>query len=175
MKRLEPENMGIQATNTAAGKENLSEPDYRADMRKALSIYAFYENVYQELDSNAKEYLRRRSAEYKKTLSAIQRTIYPHVQKVCGACVTRCCRIRSKERLIYIGNNIGAFEFVDYLLVRCDTELPEPIYDNVEKNLESAYANHLERAHSIVTSFSVGEWLHPLVATSQTKEYQPCR
>jgi len=135
MKRMNPETLDVQFPGINTSKEDPAGPDILADHKKARSSYTFYEAVYQRLDSKAKAYVRCRSVKYKKALIAIQREISPHVKKICSSCADICCRLENKERNIYIAGRIGVFELVDYLLVRCDTELPEPIYENAERNL----------------------------------------
>jgi hypothetical protein len=135
MKRINPETLDVQAPGIDAGKENLTGSDILAEHKNARSCYTFYEAVYQRLDSKAKAYVRRKSEKYKKTLMEIQREIYPHVKEVCSSCADICCRLQNKERHNYIASYIGYFKLVDYLLARCDTELPEPLYENAEKNL----------------------------------------
>lgn len=106
-----------------------------SDVKTALNLFKFYDTFYQSLNGNAKSYLQSQSKKYKKILSDIQEIILPHVNKICPKCDIQCCKIYNPKSNSYIYKRVGFFECVDYLLVKCDTDLPEPLYANVEKNL----------------------------------------
>lgn len=107
----------------------------QADQKTARGEFEFYESVYKKMSERAKEYLKPRSREYKRTLADIREMILPAVSKICSACQSTCCLLHNQERSIYMAKTIGGFSFIDYMLSRCDTVLPEPRYQNVEKNL----------------------------------------
>ena len=113
--------------------ENLHDrikPDFRRGRKK----FALYEKFYLSLSENGKKYLQVRSKEYKEILLDIQRVILPYIKKHCPACIN-CCKLHTPELSIYIAESVGCFSCVDYLLVRFDTRLPDPNYENAEKNL----------------------------------------
>jgi len=111
------------------------------DQKTARGEFQFYENIYLQLDSNAKEYLKRQSMKYKKVLLNIQTTILPAVRKICPTCSIQCCKLFTPEPPVYIAGSVGGFGCVDYLLVRCDTNFPDPCYENAEKNLCPFFKN----------------------------------
>jgi hypothetical protein len=105
------------------------------DFKEAKQKFELYERFYIGLSVNAKQYLKQRSIEYKNILLDIQEIILPTVKKKCPLCKIQCCKLYTPEPSIYIARSVGGFECVDYLLVRCDTILPEPYYEHAEKNL----------------------------------------
>jgi hypothetical protein len=117
------------------GKLDKMADEIRKDQETARGEFEFYENVYEKLSERAREYLKPRSREYKRTLADIREMILPAVSKICSVCQSTCCLLYNQERSIYMAKTIGGFSFIDYLLSRCDTVLPEPHYQNVEKNL----------------------------------------
>jgi hypothetical protein len=161
------------------------------DFETAWKEFEFYEKLYLSLNDNAKEYLKSLSEEYKKVILDIQEVILPSVRKICPTCSIQCCKLYTPEPSIYIARSVGGFECVDYLLVRCDTVLPEPYYEHAEKNLcifwkdgcilpadcrsylciqyfcdelknevdMQLISKYLEKAESILTSFSLREIL----------------
>jgi hypothetical protein len=96
--------------------------------------FEFYEKLYVGLSADAKAYVRRYSVQYKKHLIAIQQIILPSIKRACPTCQIQCCKLCVPEVSIYV-TMPGAFEITDYLLVRSDTSLPHPDYENVEQNL----------------------------------------
>lgn len=106
-----------------------------ADFRSARKTFELCEKFYLSLSENAKEYLRRESRAYKTSLMEVQGLILPTVRKTCPACETPCCRLYTPELSIYIAGTVGGFALEDYLLVRCDEKLPDPVYENAVKNL----------------------------------------
>ena len=105
------------------------------DFKKARKEFELYEKFYLSLSSKAKQYLRSRSREYRRCLMDIQDLILPSVREICSVCKTRCCQLFSPEHSIYMAGSIGGFCIADYLLTRCDNKLPEPYFENAEKNL----------------------------------------
>jgi len=105
------------------------------DTQTALNRFQFYEKVYLSINGNAKTYLKSQSRRYKKVLLDIQKVILPHTRKICPTCKETCCKIYNPKKSCYILRNVGAFECADYLLARCDTQLPDPCTENAEKNL----------------------------------------
>jgi len=105
------------------------------DFRAARQRFELFERFYRSLGGGGREYLRAESARYKRSLLEIQRLILPAVAKLCPACETQCCKLHLPELSIYIAGTVGGFALSDYLLVRCDTALPDPCYPNAEKNL----------------------------------------
>lgn len=106
-----------------------------SDFTKALKEFELYEKFYLALSDNGIKYLKSRSRKYKQILSNIQKIILPSVKRKCSTCNPHCCHLSSPELSIYIAGSVGGFYVVDYLLIRCNTILPEPYYDNAEKNL----------------------------------------
>jgi hypothetical protein len=105
-----------------------------ADSQKAQKEFELYEKFYLGLSENAEKYLRYQSREYKKLLLEIQEIILPAVKRNCPTCI-KCCQLHTPELSIHTSEAVGCFGYVDYLLVRCDTVLPDPYYENAEKNL----------------------------------------
>ncbi len=109
------------------------EDEMMAVFKEAQKKFELYEKFYLGFSEKAKEYLKHKSREYKKILSDIQEIILPAIKGNCSRCTDCCCRLHTKEITIY--GSVGCFDHVDYLLVRCDTILPDPCYENAEKNL----------------------------------------
>lgn len=107
----------------------------RSDLKTARKEFEFYEKVYGTLSKSSREYLKSRSREYKEYLTNIREIILPAVGRNCSVCRSHCCMLHNPERSIYMARTIGGFSFIDYLLTRYDTILPEPHYKNVERNL----------------------------------------
>lgn len=105
-----------------------------SDTQTALNTFQFYENLYLSINGKAKEYLKYQSRRYKKVLLDIQEIILPHTLKICPTCSVHCCKIYNPEAKRMLPG-VGAFKCADYLLVRYDTKLPDPCYENAEKNL----------------------------------------
>ena len=117
------------------GKINLNKKILR-DCESAREKFKGFEFAYRVLRRDDLIYLREQSAAYKKAVLALQELILPAVRKHCLRCVYgTCCRLSTPELSIYIAGSVGCFTVVDYLLVRCDTELPAPDFDNSEQNL----------------------------------------
>ena len=106
-----------------------------SDFKKAQKEFELYEKFYLGLSEKARTYLRCQSKKYKKTLLAIQEVILPSVKRNCPTCKIQCCKLYTPEPSIYIAGSMGGFNCVDYLLIRCDTILPNACYENAEKNL----------------------------------------
>ncbi|MBW2172715.1 MAG: hypothetical protein JRF69_12235 [Deltaproteobacteria bacterium] len=106
-----------------------------SDIERALKIIKFYENFYVGLNGNAKKYLKCQSAKYKEALLNIQEVILPSIKETCPTCVEGCCKLYEAKRSIYMAGAVGGFGCVDYLLVRCDTQLPDLCCENAENNL----------------------------------------
>lgn len=110
-------------------KKNISE------FNKAKQVFELYETFYLGMSPTAKKYLKQQSAKYKELLLDIQEIILPYVKKVCPKCKIQCCKLHTPELSINISDSVGCFGCVDYLLIRCDSDLPIPKYENAEKNL----------------------------------------
>jgi len=106
-----------------------------ADFKAARQRFELYEKFYLSLNEKAKQYLINESIRYKKSLRGIQDLILPCVRKICSICDNQCCRLYTPELSIYIAGTVGGFGIKDYLLVRCNEILPDPCYENAEKNL----------------------------------------
>ena len=104
-------------------------------INNAINKYKTYERLYRNLDAIGKKYLKAQSKLYKRQLFVIQDMILPAIKKICSNCERHCCHLYSPDRNIYIANTIGGFQFSDFLLVRFETELPEPNLNNLKKNL----------------------------------------
>jgi hypothetical protein len=112
------------------------------DYNSAREKFKSFEFAYRVLRPDDLLYLREQSAAYKRTVLTLQELILPVVRKHCPSCAYgTCCRLHSPELSIYIARSIGCFTVVDYLLVRCDTELPEPNFDNSVRNLCAFWDN----------------------------------
>ena len=107
------------------------------DARKKFDLF---EKFYLGLSQEAKKYLRHQSGQYKRMLLDIQEIILPAVQKNCSAC-SRCCYLDAPQLQIRDCDCVAWFGHIDYLLVRCDTILPDPCYENVGKNLCPFWSN----------------------------------
>jgi len=105
------------------------------DFKRAQREFELYERFYVGLSENAKKYLTYQSKRYKELLLNIQEIILPSVKGNCPTCNIVCCKLYTPELSIYIAGSVGGFDCVDYLLIRCDTILPDPYYENAEKNL----------------------------------------
>jgi len=105
-----------------------------SDFKKAQKEFALYEKFYLGLSENAKKYLRHQSKIYKTLLLDIQEIITPSVKSNCPICKIQCCKLYTPELSIYVAGSVGGFNCVDYLLIRCDTILPDPCYENAEEN-----------------------------------------
>jgi len=106
-----------------------------SDFKAARERYELYERFYQSLSDKARIYLRNESKKYKKFLRDIQELILPIVKEHCPVCDIQCCKLYTPELSIYIAGTVGGFNLNDYLLIRCDEILPDPCYENAEKNL----------------------------------------
>jgi len=106
-----------------------------ADFKKAREEFELYQKFYLGLSENSKKYLKPQSREYKNVLSDIQEIILPSIKRNCPLCIYNCCKLHTPELSIYVAGSLGCFDYVDYLLVRCDTVLPNPYYENAQKNL----------------------------------------
>ncbi len=104
-----------------------------AVFKDARKKFELYEKFYLGLSQEAKKYLRYQSGQYKRILSDIQEKILPAVQRNCPTCSHCCCDLDAPQ--LSICDSVGWFDHIDYLLVRCDTILPDPYYENVGKNL----------------------------------------
>jgi len=104
-----------------------------AAFNNARKKFELYEKFYLGLSQEAKKYLRHQSEQYKKILSDIQGIVLSAVQKNCSACSHCCCNLDAPQ--IPICESVGWFGHVDYLLARCATILPDPCYENAERNL----------------------------------------
>jgi len=106
-----------------------------SDFKKAQKKFELYEKFYLGLSENGKKYLRHQSKIYKTLLLDIQEIIVPSVKRNCPICEIQCCKLYTPELSIYVAGTVGGFDCVDYLLIRCDTILPDPCYENAEENL----------------------------------------
>jgi hypothetical protein len=112
------------------------------DCDSARKKFEAFEIVYRLLRPNDLKYLREQSAAYKQAVLGVQELILPLVSKHCPSCVFgTCCRLHSPELSIYIAKSVGCFNVVDFLLARCDAELPEPDFDNNSRNLCAFWVN----------------------------------
>jgi hypothetical protein len=101
----------------------------------AIKEFELYEKFYLTLRDNGIRYLRNRSREYKQTLLDIQTIILPYIQRYCPKCKIHCCSLYVPELSINVDESVGGLDVVDYLLIRCDTTLPKPYFENTERNL----------------------------------------
>ena len=106
-----------------------------SDFKKAREQFELYEKFYLGLSENARKYLKPLSMEYKNILSDIQEIILPSIKRNCPICIYNCCKLYTPELSIYVAGSLGCFDYIDYLLVRCETTLPNPYYENAQKNL----------------------------------------
>jgi hypothetical protein len=107
----------------------------------AREEFDLFEFIYRALWPEDLVYLREQSTAYKRAILAVQDLILPAVRKHCPSCATTCCRLSAPELAIYVARTVGCFRLVDYLLVRCDTELPAPDFDNAVRNLCAFWDN----------------------------------
>jgi hypothetical protein len=113
-----------------------------SDCDSAREKFEAFEIVYRLLRPNDLIYLREQSAAYKQAVLGVQKLILPSVSKHCPSCAFgTCCRLHSPELSIDIAKSVGGFNAVDYLLVCCDTKLPEPNFDNNDRNLCAFWDN----------------------------------
>ena len=106
-----------------------------ADFRKAWERFQLFERLYLCLGEEGAEYLRNQSRKYKGVLRSIRDVIQPAVVRNCSTCEASCCQLSAPDISIYMASTVGGFRYVDYMLARCDTLLPEPRYKNVASNL----------------------------------------
>ena len=104
------------------------------DIQLAQKKFEGYEKLYEGLSGDGKKYLQNESKKYKRTVLSIQQLALPSIQRNCPSCIN-CCKLYTPELSIYIAGSLGCFDFVDYILVRCDTVLPDPNFSNIEDNL----------------------------------------
>jgi len=120
-------------------KTNNLSRDVQHDIQLARKKFEGYEKLYMGLAGDGKRYLRNQSKTYKRSVLDIQQLILPSIQRNCPSCIN-CCKLETPELSIYIAGSIGCFQFVDYILVRCSTVLPDPNFKNMEDNLCSFWA-----------------------------------
>ena len=113
--------------------------DLQHDIQMARKKFEGYEKLYMGLAGDGKKYLRNQSKEYKNTVLDVQQIILPSVEQNCPSCIN-CCKLYTPELNVYIAGSLGCFDFIDYILVRCDTVLPDPIFKNMEHNLCAFWA-----------------------------------
>jgi len=104
------------------------------DIQLARKKFEGYEKLYAGLSGDGKKYLQNESKKYKRTVLDIQQLILPSIQRNCPSCIN-CCKLYTPELSIYIAGSLGCFDFVDYILIRSDTVLPDPNFSNMEDNL----------------------------------------
>lgn len=104
------------------------------DSERAREQFELFERLYLCLSEKAEEYLRNRSGEYKSVLTDIRDMVQPAITRNYSICKESCCLLCIPESL-YTASSVGGFGYIDYLLVRCDTVLPEPCYENVRRNM----------------------------------------
>ena len=114
--------------------------ELRHDIQIARKRFEGYEKLYAGLSGDGKKYLQNESKKYKKNVLNIQQLILPSLQRNCPSCIN-CCKLDTPELSIYIPGSLGCFQFVDYILVRCDTVLPDPNFSNMEDNLCAFWAD----------------------------------
>jgi hypothetical protein len=115
-------------------KANGSKKRLLTDIKLAQKKFECYEKIYIGLDEEGKRYLQSQSKLYKEKVANIQKLIQPSLKRNCPTCIN-CCKLYTPELSIYIAGTIGCFEFIDYLLVRYDTVLPNPNLENMKNNL----------------------------------------
>lgn len=116
-------------------KSSRNKDEIMAFFKDARKKFDLCEKFYLGLSLNAKRYLRDQSEQYKGIILAIQEMILPVVQRNCPTCPHFCCRLHAPQLQIPECDCVGWFGHIDYLLVRCDTILPDPCYENAEKNI----------------------------------------
>ena len=115
-------------------KVNDMEKRLLKDMQLAKRKFECYEKMYIGLSEDGKKYLQAQSRLYKRKVSEIQRIILPALTNNCPTCIN-CCKLHTPELSIYIAGSIGCFQFIDYILVRCNNTLPNPKFKNIKLNL----------------------------------------
>lgn len=115
-------------------KTNNLRKDVQQDIQLARKKFEGYEKLYTGLAGDGKKYLKSQSKTYKRGVLNIQELILPSIQRNCPSCIN-CCKLYTPELSIYIAGSLGCFDFIDYLLVRCDTILPDPNFRNMQDNL----------------------------------------
>lgn len=112
------------------------------DCESAREKFKAFELAYRVLQPDDLMYLREQSAAYKKAVIALQELISPAVRRHCPHCTYgTCCRLTTPELSIYIAGSIGCFSLTDYLLARCDSDLPAPNFANGRRNLCAFWDN----------------------------------
>ena len=112
------------------------------DANAAIEKYRGFEVAYRLLKGDELAYLREWSRAYKEAALALQELILPVVNEECPQCeFGTCCRLYSSKLKIYIARSIGGFDFEDFLLARCDSELPEPDLTNRARNFCAFWDN----------------------------------
>jgi len=111
------------------------------DCNRAKEKLRLFEFPYRALRPEDLAYLREQSAAYKRAVLAVQELILPAVNRHCPSCAQICCRLHAPEHQVYIAGTVGCFQLVDYLLVRCDTDLPVPDFDRTGQNLCAFWDN----------------------------------
>ena len=120
-------------------KANDSNERLLTDIKLAQKKFECYEKIYIGLGEGGKRYLRSQSKLYKERVADIQKLILPSLKRNCPTCIN-CCKLYTPELSIYIAGSIGCFYFSDYILVRCDTILPNPDFENMKNNLCAYWA-----------------------------------
>jgi len=113
---------------------------YRERFYKAIKAYECFEKLYLRITGTGKEYLEYHSREYKSRAATVQQIILPSIKRKCPYCKHLCCKPYNPE-LSIIFRSIGLLNFPNYLLIRCNTVLPQPKYDNLENNLCAFWEN----------------------------------
>jgi hypothetical protein len=113
--------------------------DLQHDIQMARKKFEGYEKLYTGLSGDGKEYLRNQSKTYKRSVLDIQQLILPSIQRNCPSCIN-CCKLDTPELSVYIAGSLGCFGFIDYILVRSDIVLPDPIFKNLKGNLCAFWA-----------------------------------
>ena len=108
--------------------------EFQHDIQLARKRFEGYEKLYAGLTGDGKKYLQNESKKYKRIVLDIQHLTLPSIQRNCPSCIN-CCKLDTPELSIYIAGSLGCFQFVDYMLVRCKTILPDPNFNNMEDNL----------------------------------------
>ena len=111
-----------------------------SDISLAQKQFECYEDIYVGINGNGKKYLQIQSAIYKKTILDVQKLIQPVVGRICPTC-EKCCKINSPEVSVYTARAFGCFDFIDYILARCDTVLPVPNFKNMQNNYCAFWLN----------------------------------
>ena len=108
--------------------------ELQRDIQLARKKFEGYDKLYAGLSGDGKKYLQNESKKYKRTVLDIQQLILPSIQRNCPSCIN-CCKLYTPELSIYIAGSLGCFDFIDYILIRSDTVLPDPNFSNMEDNL----------------------------------------